>query len=399
MKINENEERANYPTITSTNTSWGVFSWIGIVVMMIILITGSIILSKYIDKKLSPEEIYQLGRESVYYLETNCSTTITYPNFTFGYYKDENNQDIWFNINDTEDNRSLNTEMTLQGTGFLGKEGIYTNAHVITCSEEEFQGEVAKALTLANIDLMYDDETNETSTKEIINATTQVMKIDAEKIGKELYGEVLKDYPWYNVSELHVIKLVTQFFIEQIVGKGSFNNTKMAGVTKTKSDINHSKEYLTNILEQGTPWPGKDYALLETKEKSGQLAFTSEKTKVGEEVYVIGYPGIAEISEQTKFESTITKGIVSAIKKTEENVTYLQIDAATTHGNSGGPALNAKGKVIGLLTAGSDETQGFNYVLTIKSIKDKKNEQVSFGLSPQEPEKEILKETKIQPRK
>ena len=50
------------------------------------------------------------------------------------------------------------------------------------------------------------------------------------------------------------------------------------------------------------------------------------------------------------FYSTLTRGIVSAPDRHVDGVSYIQIDAAISPGNSGGPALNLDNEVLGIAT-------------------------------------------------
>jgi serine protease Do len=75
---------------------------------------------------------------------------------------------------------------------------------------------------------------------------------------------------------------------------------------------------------------------------------------VGEWVMAIGAP--------FGFEQTVTKGIVSAkdrIMSNEVYVPYIQTDAATNHGNSGGPLFNARGQVVGINALIYSKTEGY----------------------------------------
>jgi hypothetical protein len=74
----------------------------------------------------------------------------------------------------------------------------------------------------------------------------------------------------------------------------------------------------------------------------------------GQEVIAIGL-ALGE------FQNTVTRGIVSGVRRTAR-VTLLQTDAAINPGNSGGPLLNRNGQVIGinsLKIAGAAESLGF----------------------------------------
>lgn len=91
-----------------------------------------------------------------------------------------------------------------------------------------------------------------------------------------------------------------------------------------------------------------DVALLKLKtdkQFSNFLEFATEIPRVGDWVLAVGNPfGLG---------GTVTAGIVSAGGRDIGSSPYdfLQIDAAVNRGNSGGPAVNLNGKVIGVNTA------------------------------------------------
>src|SRR5262249_44910887 len=59
----------------------------------------------------------------------------------------------------------------------------------------------------------------------------------------------------------------------------------------------------------------------------------------------------------------------------------LQISAPITHGNSGGPAIDQRGAVVGLATFGNaNEVQGFNFLVASQTVLD------------------LIKDTPIKPR-
>ena len=88
----------------------------------------------------------------------------------------------------------------------------------------------------------------------------------------------------------------------------------------------------------------KDLALLKAS-GSGYPALPlgdSNKVVQGESVITIGSP--------IGLEGTVTQGIISAVRKASNGITYIQTDAAVNPGNSGGPLLNRAGQVIGVNT-------------------------------------------------
>ncbi|HST21521.1 MAG TPA: trypsin-like peptidase domain-containing protein [Blastocatellia bacterium] len=75
----------------------------------------------------------------------------------------------------------------------------------------------------------------------------------------------------------------------------------------------------------------------------------------GQDVAVIGYPLGLDLLKQTHDEQigpSLSTGIVSRVGQD-----YIQLNLRAYHGNSGGPALNRKGEVIGILTANVSSAQ------------------------------------------
>jgi S1-C subfamily serine protease len=80
----------------------------------------------------------------------------------------------------------------------------------------------------------------------------------------------------------------------------------------------------------------------------------STRLKVGQRVFAIGNP--------FGLERTMTTGIISSLNRTIPSTTgrsmksIIQLDAALNRGNSGGPLLNSRGKLIGMNTAIASST-------------------------------------------
>jgi S1-C subfamily serine protease len=75
------------------------------------------------------------------------------------------------------------------------------------------------------------------------------------------------------------------------------------------------------------------------------LPVSRQKLVEGGEVFAIGTP----LSEKLQF--SVTKGVVSGIRKIDE-LDYIQSDVTVHPGSSGGPLLDSKGNVVGVTSIG-----------------------------------------------
>src|SRR5216683_2055359 len=91
------------------------------------------------------------------------------------------------------------------------------------------------------------------------------------------------------------------------------------------------------------------------------------------------YPvlSLALLNQSSMVEASITSGAVSGFKQDKNNNTVIQTDAPAAWGNSGGPVVDDRGNVIGLLTfvslAPGPEggiVQGFNFVIPSAAVTD-----------------------------
>ena len=119
----------------------------------------------------------------------------------------------------------------------------------------------------------------------------------------------------------------------------------------------------------------KDIAVLELsqdlyKRPPMELGNT-EDVKASQEVYALGFPGDADLIDDTPSgepdDVSITRGIISKIS-TQGGRAIYQIDVDINPGNSGGPLVNEHGQVIGINTFGVTTASGINGAVQIDEL-------------------------------
>jgi len=166
-----------------------------------------------------------------------------------------------------------------------------------------------------------------------------------------------------------------------------YANFKVEGEGKSKPDreiyvqfnqaeggINNIQKWYRADLVDFSPWEQRDIGIIQIEAKNvpSALLGNSDDLEVGNQINVIGYPGAADISDESIMVPSVTQGIISARKMVGGTEVY-QIDAEAAPGNSGGPVTNKKGDVVGILTMGSDVEAGISFIRPSNDIKQMVN--------------------------
>ena len=93
----------------------------------------------------------------------------------------------------------------------------------------------------------------------------------------------------------------------------------------------------------------------------------SEDVSGGEEILVAGYPLGNMVSDTIK----VTKGIVSATKGMDNDVSQFEIDAVIRKGNSGGPVYDKLGNIVGVAVSrlNVNRTDTINFGIKGSTVK------------------------------
>ena len=260
-------------------------------------------------------------------------------------------------------------ETGAMGTGFIiTPDGyILTNAHVVFAEDDYLKWELTQ-----------------TALKELLQKDVQDAVKEAGEMDVEIPDEVMKagtqNAALYYQRFMQISKVNTEIFTEMGVA--------VPGLQAMQ------RGFASDLRKRGEPIPGKDVAIIKIDKTNLPTVRIGDDAGVttGDRIYVIGYPAVATFHEMLAKESIIepslTSGLISARKTMQAGWSALQTDAAITHGNSGGPAFNEQGEVIGIATFGSidyqrggAEVQGMNFLVPIGVAKQFLTE---INVKPQE---------------
>jgi serine protease Do len=108
----------------------------------------------------------------------------------------------------------------------------------------------------------------------------------------------------------------------------------------------------------------------EKLEKEGVTLYPVEiappdSLEAGDAVFAIGNPGMGG----RLLEHTISEGVVSSLARNFSDVLYIQTTAPVNPGNSGGPLLDTRGRVVGLITSKATFAEGIAFALPVPLIR------------------------------
>lgn len=135
-------------------------------------------------------------------------------------------------------------------------------------------------------------------------------------------------------------------------------------ITVTLSDGSTHEAHVVDFSPT-TDKGGYDAALLKI-EASGLPTIPiadSDQVQLFDQVIVLGYP----LSFDLGVSLNVTGGNITAFRKIKDSPELLQIDAAVNPGNSGGPALDTKGRAVGIVTSKivGEEVEGVSFLVPI----------------------------------
>jgi serine protease Do len=221
------------------------------------------------------------------------------------------------------------------GTGFFVREDGYvvTASHVVTATADDLKGEVLELekqpSTIAEV-------------RDSIRKSAQ----DAGLSPTEAQLDRLTTF-----SQNWVNKYLTMDSVETryVVAAGA---TVQAGETLNSTGI------AATLVKSEPVYPDRDVALLKADVHGvPALRLAGGKPRAGQADYVIGYPRKEYLKDAAPFNESVPIVLTSGhVRSSIDRGAWSAIgtDAVMTHGNSGGPVLDGRGDVLGVVSFGTD---------------------------------------------
>jgi hypothetical protein len=93
--------------------------------------------------------------------------------------------------------------------------------------------------------------------------------------------------------------------------------------------------------------------------KDPPYPISSKKVETGNSIFCLGYPLRATMGDEVK----VTNGIISSNTGFKNDISLYQISAPIQSGNSGGPLIDAKGNLIGIINAKHTDAENVSYAI------------------------------------
>ena len=149
--------------------------------------------------------------------------------------------------------------------------------------------------------------------------------------------------------------------------------------SRVKAEV---KKYAPPVSAEAGAMGSRDLALLKTTDDNYPVLrlADSKVVQIGDPIHIIGFPGVVLshelLNQSASMEASVTNGAVSGFKQDKSNNPLIQTDAPAAWGNSGGPVVDDRGKVVGVLTFVSlapgpegSIVQGFNFNIPSEAVR------------------------------
>jgi serine protease Do len=205
---------------------------------------------------------------------------------------------------------------------------------------------------------------------------------DADELERELrrngaIAALVRHFPVETLRAIHRSDTLDRY-VAPLAAAGTVDNERI--VNQVELSNGETLPFTIRKYSPALHERGSDLAILQIDRKrlpSLPLG-DSDTVQVGESVWSVGYPSVASstdeviggwLSRDSDLEATVNPGTITAIKRNIANVPVFQTNVAIYHGNSGGPAVNRNGEVIGISTWGHTNAEQIKFLVPVNVAK------------------------------
>jgi hypothetical protein len=258
-------------------------------------------------------------------------------------------------------------ELVNSGTGFYVTEDGYlvTASHVVSATKDDIKAEV--------LDLE----------KEPAHAAE--LRADLKKSIETEGGFSVSDAQLDRLSSWEQAWLAKYVTLDSVDAKYYLG----AGASVEAGDHVRSAGVRASLVQAEPVYPARDVALMKADVHAvPALRLATAEPRAGAADYVVGYPRKGYLEESAPFNATVPVTLASGDLRSKidrGDWSAIGTDAVVTHGNSGGPVLDASGDVLGVVSFGTVPDGGApaeNYFVpssVVKQLMDKAGVKPSPG--------------------
>jgi hypothetical protein len=201
---------------------------------------------------------------------------------------------------------------------------------------------------------------------------------DPDALGRDLYrngaiAALVRHFPVETLRTIYREEALGRY-VDALVQAGHIDNVRTTSQVELSNG--ETRPFRIRHWSPALNQRGTDLALLQIDRKGlPSLALgDSEQTRIGQSIFSVGYPAVASstddviggwLSRDSDLEATFNPGTITAIKRDVANTPVLQSNVAIYRGNSGGPAVNLDGEVIGVSSWGHTNAEQIKFLVPI----------------------------------
>lgn len=201
---------------------------------------------------------------------------------------------------------------------------------------------------------------------------------DAVLLEKELrrngaIAALVRNFPVETLRSIHRENELGRY-VDPLAAAGTLENQRVVN----QVELSNGETLPFKIVRYSPPLHerGTDLAIVQIG-RTGLPALPlgdSETVRVTESIWSVGYPAVASSSDEviggwlsrdSDLEATFNPGTITALRTNVANTPVLQSNVAIYRGNSGGPAVNRGGEVIGISTWGHTNAEQIKFLVPV----------------------------------